>query len=215
MRRRTVILFIGVLTLALACGGGIELGFKEPLQDDGMLVVGRVLLEIGTTLTAGVYNGELMVGIVGQTENGKTVGFWTKADAEGYYAFANVPKGRYMVKTIKAMVQDLGVVTVTNRLTGGNNFYYLSKDEYVAFSGDHFPFEPTGRVIDLTHLVLHLEDPEMVRVAVQSNFYPKLSEYKTVTGEILNEGTVAHAFIMKYPDSAWRSELEKADARNP
>jgi hypothetical protein len=63
----------------------------------------------------------------------------------------------------------------------------------------------------LNHMIIHLEDPEMVRVAVQSNFYHRLSDYKTVTGETLNEGTVPQVFIKKYPASAWKSELEKAN----
>jgi len=209
MFKMSRVLLICTTTVVLACGGGIELGFKEPTQENTMLVVGRVLLEIGTTLSAGMYEGDISVAIVGQTEDGKTVGYWTQADPEGYYAFANVPKGRYMVKTVKAMVRDLGLITITSRLTGGNNFYYLSKDEFVTFSGNYFPFEPVGRVIDLTHLVVHLEDPEMVRVAVQTNFYPKLSAFKTVTGEMLNAGTVPQYFLLKYPDTAWKSDLEK------
>jgi hypothetical protein len=208
--KRGIVPASGFLLILLACAGGIEMGFEEPKQENTMLVVGRVLLEIGTTLNAGLYDGEMSVAVVGQTENGKTVGYWTKADAEGYYAFSNVPKGRYMIKTIKAMVRDLGIVTITSRLTGGNNFYFLSKNEIVAFSGNYFPNEPSGRVIDLNHMIVHLEDPDMVRIAVQSNFYSRLSGYKTVTGEILDEGTVPQVFIRKYPDSAWKKELEKA-----
>ena len=112
----------------------------------------------------------MSVAIVGKTEYGKTIGYWTKTDVDGYYAFANVPRGSYMVKTIKATVRDLGVVTITSRLTGGNNFYYLSNEEYVAFSGDYFPFEPVGRIVDLQHMIVHLEDPDMVRMNVQTNF---------------------------------------------
>ena len=210
MLKKFVLLLAAVGLFSLSCGGGLELGFKEPTQNDTMLVVGRVLLEIGTTLTAGIYDGELSVGIVGQTDAGKIVGYWTKADLDGYYAVADVPKGRYMIKTLRAMVRDVGVVTITSRLTGGNNFYFLSKDEFVPFSGDYFPFKPQGRVVDLTHLVVQLEDPSLAKIPVQSRFYETLSQYKTVTGQVRNEGPVARYFLNKYPDSLWKIELEKA-----
>ena len=124
MIKSSIMLVFTIMMIIMGCGGGIELSFKEPTQTDTMLVIGRVLLEIGTTLNAGIHHDEMSVAIVGETEKGKTIGYWTRTDPEGYYAFANVPKGRYMVKTIKATVRDLGLVTITSRLTGGNNFYY-------------------------------------------------------------------------------------------
>lgn len=209
MFKTSAILIICIVTIFMACGGGLELSYKEPSQDDTMLVVGRVLLEIGTTLTAGIYDGELLVAVVGQSEKGKTIGYWAKADIEGYYALADVPKGKYMVQTIKAMVRDVGIVTITSRLIGGNNFYFLSKNEFVPFSGDYFPYEAVGRVIDLKHMVIRLEDPAIAKIPVQSNFFPKLSSYKTVTGEILNQEPVPQYFINKYPESAWKADLTK------
>ena len=209
MFKFSIILILLTAMFFLTCGGGLELAFQEPSQNDTMIVVGRILLEIGTTLTAGIYDGDLSVAIVGQSENGKTIGYWTKADAEGYYVFADVPKGQYMVKTIKAMVRDVGVVTITSRLVGGNNFYFLSSAEFVPFSGDYFPYKAAGRVLDLRHMVIRLDDPELAKIPIQSSFYLKLSDFKTVTGAILNEAPVPQYFINKYPDSAWKAELAK------
>jgi len=201
------ILFICLWALWISCGAGLEMGFNEPSSNDTMLVVGRIMLEIGTTLTAGIYDGEMSVAVVGQDEKGKTIGFWTKTDPEGYYAFADVPRGKYMVKTIKAMVRDVGLVTITSRLTGGNNYYYFSKEEFVPLTGDYFPYEAAGRVLDLRHLVIRLEDPDLAKIPVQSSSFVRLSDYRTVTGEIIKAAPVPQHFVDQYPESAWKSDL--------
>ena len=210
MKKLLVVLLLGALAYIVGCASSVS-GFKEPTSDDTMIVVGRVIIEDHYyTQETGVYKEGLEVAIYGKTDEGKEVGLWTVTDEDGYFAVADLPKGQYALKGVRALIGRGTQVTITNRLRLSSDQYMVTSKPTIIFSGQYFPFEPTGRVISLQHNIFRLDRMSAQTNQVNYKYKHSLQNYELVNGEVLNDGPVEKHFIEKYPDSAWRPLLEES-----
>ncbi|NIA28291.1 MAG: hypothetical protein GWP06_00080 [Actinobacteria bacterium] len=210
MKKRLVLLLIGIYALSMSCASGLS-GFKEPTNDQTMLVVGQVIIEDNYyTQETGVYKEGLEVAIVGKTANNKIVGLWTNTDADGYFAIGDLPKGEYALKGVRALIGRGQMVTITNRLRLSSDRYMVSSKPTIIFNAQYFPFEPTGRVISLQHNIFRLDRMSAQTNQVDYRYKFLLKDQELVDGKVLNEGPVEKHFLEKYPDSAWKTALEES-----
>jgi hypothetical protein len=204
------LLLLTLTFIFLSCAGGLK-GFKEPTSADTMLVVGRVVLEDNYyTEELGTYFADIEVAVLGKTEDGKTQAMWANTDENGYFALADVPKGEYVLKGIRALIGTGALVTVTNRLRLSTDVYVISARPQVIFNGQYFPYEPVGRIQSLQHNIFRLD--RMSKTTNQVNYTVKhsLAEYKLNDGKVVNDGPVEEYYMSKYPDSAWNSALQES-----
>lgn len=194
------------------CSSSLQFyGFQEPSSDATMLVVGRVMVEVmqsGKKIE--VVKENIQVGIMGLSEEGEKLGLWAKTDENGYFALADVPVGEYALKGIRVNFDRASLVTLVNELYYATNNYEYDPDNFFIFEGRYFPFAPIGRVVSLQHNIFLLSDQTATSYQVQHVCQQKLMDYKLVSNEILNEGTVEDYFIEKYPTSAWKDALEES-----
>ncbi|NOY59336.1 MAG: hypothetical protein GXO75_10485 [Calditrichaeota bacterium] len=210
MKKRLVLLLIGVFAILMSCASGLS-GFKEPTTDQTMLVVGQVIIEDNYyTQETGVYKEGLEVAIVGRTANNKIVGLWTNTDADGYFAIGDLPKGEYALKGVRALIGRGQMVTITNRLRLSSDRYMVSSKPTIIFNAQYFPFEPTGRVVSLQHNIFRLDRMSAQTNQVDYKYKFLLKDQELVDGKVLNEGPVEKHFLEKYPDSAWKTALEES-----
>ncbi len=210
MRKLLLLAVLGALVFSMSCASGLS-GFKEPTSDDTMLVIGRVIIEDNYyTQETAVYKEGIEVGILGRTAEGKDLALWAHTDENGYFALADVPKGEYAIKAVRALISRGSLVTIVNRLRLSTDTFMLSSKSSIIFNGQYFPFEPVGRVLSLQHNIFQLD--RMSATTNQVNYVLKhsLKNFKLVDGEVLNDGPVEEYFIKKYPDSAWRKALEES-----
>lgn len=208
MRTAAILMLLGLFALMAGCAGGLA-GFKEPTSDDTMIVVGRVIIEDNYySQETGVYKDGIEVAILGNTEDGKTVGMWTTTDADGYFAIADVPKGEYVLKGVRTLIGRGSQITITNRLRLSSDQYVVTSRPTIIFNGQYFPYEATGRVVSLQHNIFQLDRMSAQTNQVNYKVKHSLQNVELVNGETLNDGPVEKHFIEKYPDSAWRAALE-------
>lgn len=210
MKKRLVLLLIGVFALLMSCASGLS-GFKEPTTDQTMLVVGQVIIEDNYyTQETGVYKEGIEVAIVGKTANNKSVGLWTNTDADGYFAIGDLQKGEYALKGVRALIGRGQMVTITNRLRLSSDRYMVSSKPTILFNAQYFPFEPTGRVVSLQHNIFRLDRMSAQTNQVDYKYKFSFKNQELVDGTVLNEGPVEKHFLEKYPDTAWKTALEES-----
>jgi len=210
MKKLFLLAAVAIFILSLSCASGLQ-GFKEPTSDDTMIVVGQVIIEDNYySQETAVYKEGIEVAILGRTAEGKDIALWANTDENGYFALADVPKGEYALKGVRALIGRGSLVTIVNRLRLSTDTFMLTSKQSIIFNGQYFPFEPVGRVQSLQHNIFQLD--RMSATTNQVNYVLKntLKNFKLVNGEILNEGPVEEYFIKKHPDSAWRKALEES-----
>lgn len=208
MRFYVVVLLLAVFAVIAGCGGGLS-GFKEPTLDNTMIIVGRVIIEDNYySQETGVYKQDLEIAILGKTPDGKSLGYWTSSDKDGYFAIADVPEGEYVLKGVRTLIGRGSQITINNRLRLSSDQYMVTSKPTVIFNGQYFPYEKTGRVISLQQNIFTLD--RMSAQTNQVNYKVKhtLQNVELVNGETLNDGPVEKHFMELYPASAWQSDLE-------
>ena len=211
MRAWINVLLILVIAALMGCAGTASHGFKEPTSEETMLVVGAVILEDNYyTEEVAVYKKSIEVAVMGKSEAGEKLAFWTTTDENGYFAIADVPKGEYALKAIRILIGRGSFVTIENRLRVSSDVYMLSSKQTVIFRGEYFPFEPKERVVSLQHS--HFVLDRMSQSTRRVNYLAKsrLQDLKLVSGETYSAGPVEEYFVQKYSESAWVPHLKKA-----
>ena len=210
MKRISTILFVVAAALVLSCASGMQ-GFKEPTSDNTMLVVGRAIIEDNYyTEELGIYKGSIEVGVLGKTAEGKTVALWAATDQNGYFSLADVPKGEYVIKGVRALIGRGSYVSIVNRLRLSTDVYTVSGQATILFNGEYFPYEATGRVQSLQHNIFRLDRMSSTTNQVNYVVNNALKGYKLATGEVLNDGPVEEYFIQQHPESAWKNALSES-----
>jgi hypothetical protein len=174
-----------------------------------MLIIGRVILEDrGFSDKLKVYKKNIEVAIFGKSKDGKEVGFWVRADENGYFASANVPAGEYALKGIRLSVGYGDLIIIENRLSAPSDPFILTYKTELIFNGNYFRLGPSGRVQNLLHNIFSLDYNNRTLRQVRTMTSYTLTDVNLFDGEILNAGTVEEYFIQKYPESLWREVLE-------
>ena len=205
-----LILVLTLSVLAAGCTGTYK-GFTEPTSKNTMLVVGRVIVEDkGYTERPAVYKDALRVAIYGVGTDGEEYGEWVTTDENGYYALANMPMGEYVIKAIRLTVGAGQLLTIENRLNFSDDPYLITNREFFIFDGGYFPFEPVGRIQSLKHHIFTLDQSNKNILMVRNVALYVLKDYELHNGEVLNDGPVEEYFIKKYPNSAWKEDLEES-----
>ncbi len=210
MKRVSLLLITTAAALILSCASGMQ-GFKEPTSDNTMLVVGRAIIEDNYyTEELGVYKAGIEVAVLGKTTEGKSLALWANTDENGYFSLADVPKGEYVIKGVRALIGRGSYVSITNRLRLSTDVYTVSGQATIIFNGEYFPYEATGRVQSLQHNIFRLDRMSSTTNQVNYVVNNALKGYKLATGEILNDGPVEEYFIQKHPESAWKNALSES-----
>jgi hypothetical protein len=211
MRAWTCILLFAVVAMIMGCAGTSLQGFKEPTSDETMLIVGSVILEDNYyTEETAVYKKNIEVAVLGKSEAGEQLAFWTTTDENGYFSIADVPKGEYALKAIRVLIGQGSFVTIENRLRVSSDAYWLSTKQTVIFRGEYFPFEPKDRITSLQHNHFMVDRMSQSTQRVNHSAKNRLENLKLVSGETISAGQVEEYFIEKYPQSAWVPFLKKA-----
>jgi len=206
--KRAMLLLLFAATL-LACAAGVAYyKYAEPTSDESMLIVGRIIIEDNQfTGRYDVIKYGTEVAILGKPEGStKVTGLWTMTDKDGYFALANVPKGEYALKGIRATLSNGMRVTLSNPLIKGVNYFRFNPTENILIDGDYFPFHPVGRVLSLQHNLFRL-NPKKSMFSLEYDTKQILKNVKLVDGSTANDATVEEYFIAKHPDTVWRSDL--------
>jgi hypothetical protein len=210
MKKCVLLLLFAGSAVIFSCASGVG-SFKEPTADDTMLIVGRVILEDNYyTEEVGVYMGDIEVAVLGKTSEGKDVALWANSDENGYFAIADAPKGEYALKGIRTLIGRGSLVTITNRLRLSTDVFMISSKPQIIFNGQYIPFEPTGRIQSLQHNIFRLDRMSKSTNQVNYNYSNTLKDLKLSDGKVLTAEPVQAYFVEKYPESAWKSELEES-----
>jgi len=207
---KKISIMLGLLVLICGCAQSHK-GFAEPTSENSMLVLGQVIVEDkGYTENPQVYRENLRVGIYGLAEDGTEIGEWARTDSNGYYIFANLPKGEYAIKAIQLTVGAGRLLTIENRLGFSDEPYIITNREFFIFEGGYFPFEPVGRIQSLKHHIFTLDQSNRNILQVRNMALYKLTDYELHTGEVLNAEPVEKYYIEKFPKSAWNADLKES-----
>jgi len=211
---KNVIIATAMLILFHGCSQSFK-GFTEPTSENTMLVIGRVIVEDkGYTERPEVYKKDLRIAIYGKGKDGTEQGIWARTDENGYFVLSNVPMGEYAVKAVQLTVGSGQFLSIENRLGFVDDPYLIVNREFFIFEGDYFPFEPVGRIQSLKHHIFTLDQSNRNILQVRNLALYQLNDYELHTGEMLTAEPVEQYFIAKYPNSAWKEELETSAAVN-
>lgn len=211
MRAFSNVLLMAVLSVLMGCASFALQGFKEPTSDETMLVIGAVILEDNNyTEETAVYKKGIEVAVLGKSETGENLAFWTTTDENGYFAIADVPKGEYVLKGIRVLIGKGSLVTIENRLRVSSDVYMITTKPTIIFKGDYFPFESKERIASLQHSFFMIDRMSKSTRRVNYSVKNKPDNVKLVIGETYSADPVEKYFIDKYPESAWVPQLKKA-----
>jgi len=206
--KKVTLIFLPFVLL-LACAAGVSYyKFAEPVSDDSMLVVGRIIVEDNQfSGRFQVVKSGIEVAILGQPEGSPNVtGLWAHTDNSGYFALANVPKGNYALKGIRFTLSTGVRVTLVNPLIRDLDYFRFNPMENILIEGNYFRLKPVGRVLSLQHNLFRL-NPKNSSYALENDTVAAVNNYKLVDGSTLNDSLVEEYFINKYPDTVWRDDL--------
>jgi hypothetical protein len=214
MNTKKMLMFLVILILISGCSQSYK-GFTEPSAENTMMVVGQVIVEDkGYTEKPEVYKEDLRIAIFGLGADGEELGFWARTDENGYFVLSNVPMGEYAVKAVQLTVGSGQFLSIENRLGFSDEPYIIVNREFFIFEGGYFPFEPIGRIQSLKHHIFTLDQSNRNILQVRNMAVYKLNNYELHTGEMLTAEPVETYFIEKYPNSAWKKDLEQSAAVN-
>ncbi len=207
MKRAMLLLLFAAMLLSCAAGVAYY-KYAEPTSDETMLIVGRVIIEdnqFSGRYDVIKYGTE--VAILGKPQGSAQVtGLWATTDKEGYFALANVPRGEYALKGIRATLSNGMRVTLSNPLIKGVNYFRFNPNENILIEGDFFPFHSVGRVLSMQHNLFRL-NPKTSMFALEYDTKQTLKSVKLVDGSTANDATVEEYFTAKHPDTVWHADL--------
>jgi hypothetical protein len=209
MKKKVLKHFIVVGIILVGCAGTIRQGFKEPSSVDSMLIIGSIIVEDNYyTKEIGVYRDGIEVAILGRTEKGKALAFWTVTDKNGYFSIGDVPKGEYTLKGFHVLLKDGSYVTVSNRLNYISDPFLVAESELIIFEGREFTIKPVNRIVNLQHNHFILTAMSRGSRIVNHTVLSIIDSERLVDGKVYSEGPVVEYIMKKYPESQWISELK-------
>ncbi len=203
MKKYLVLLSI-IGMLQFQCGGGKQVALTAPVGDN-ILVMGGILVENLTFSSLGRYEtveAGIDLVVLGKSEkDGEIKGYQIVSDNSGYFYLENVPKGQYIVKGARAILEDQSEVRFMNDWQDNRTrFYKLVRPEQVIdFSAVYFPKqEIQGNILNVGIGYFGLEPGSIS--------YKTLTELKTQklgTEKVHNRLNPLDYYKSKFPNSAW------------
>ena len=198
-------LIIVIVAFSLQCGGARYV--LTGRQGDGILVVGGVLVENLTLTSLGrfetIEQGVEIV-IVGKSDaDGKVTGYEVVSDANGYFFLENVPKGSYVIKGIRAFLEDQSTVRIMSDWDSAKSpvYYQLVRSEdRINFIVEEFPnkMEMTSNILNMNISYFGIEQG-----SVTHRVFPKIDNRKLYTEKVHNRVNPFDYYKSKFPDVDW------------
>lgn len=198
-----------MLLIFIACASTSK-GFKEPSSEDSIMVVGNIIFENN------YYNDQLEtvrkdieVAVVGKYGAGEKIhSYWVTTDENGFFALADVPKGKYAIQGFRVYLGQGELLTIANSLRYEGSFYQIQRKPYVVFQADYFPIESDSRVYKLKYNHFWIDQSTRASAEVQHRIYDKVENMPLVNGQKLTLPPIEQYFVEKFPASLWAPILK-------
>lgn len=200
-------ILFSICLIMLACAGSIPT-LKEPVEGKNLLIGSIIFENSGFKNLNEVYTDNLEVAIIGIcTKNGeeKIFGKWISTDKDGYFFIPNVPDGKYALKSLRVNLSGQAYLTIANEFRTTVDNYRIWPTENVTFSGTFFDIRPNEKIINLKHNYFTLFENQEIRYGS----YDKIADFKASNGEMISRPMIFSYFIEQYPESGWKSYLQK------
>ena len=202
--KKYLILLLIVGMLQFQCGGGKQVALTAPVGDN-ILIMGGILVENLTFSSLGRYEtieSGIDLVVLGKSEKGGEIkGYQIVSDNSGYFYLENVPRGQYIIKGAKAILEDQSEVRFMNDWQDNRiRFYRLVRPEQtIDFSAVYFPKqEMQGKILNIGIGYFGLEPG-----SISYKTLTELKNQKLGTEKVHNRLNPLDYFKSKFPDSAW------------
>lgn len=211
MRIRILFFFI-ICMIIFSCGSNIQT-LKEPSSDRTFLVIGAVALEDNYyTQFGGVHLEDIEVAILSETISKgeiKLSGHWARTDENGFFVLSDVARGRYTITGIRLYLSNGDLIVLSNPLNSGKSEFVIQEGDHVPFVGQYFKIEPQGRLVNLQNNLFIIDQESRTYYDVKHITQNSFSKRKMLDGSYLGMMSVEQYFLEKYPNSSWRTVIER------
>lgn len=197
-----LLLIIGILQIQ--CGGGKQTALTAPVGDN-ILVVGGILVENLTFSSLGRYetveSGVDLVVLGKNAKDEQIKGYQIVSDNNGYFHLENVPRGQYIVKGARVILEDQSEIRFMSDWQDNRaRFYKLVRPEQVIdFGALYFPKqEMKGNILNIGIVYFGLEPG-----SISYNILTDLNSQKLGTEKVHKRINPLDYYKSKFPDSAW------------